>query len=187
MFMYTIHSLIISLIFNHLSYVQYKVKNAEKKKWRFKVLLWASCADLMSHQFFLSLSKRKGKFQHHYENYGATAKDIADWLKKWVNALFPIHHLCLSVSVSFTLLFLLISLSLSLILSHSLSLSPSFSLYLISTLHSHNRHLLYHCPHLPSPLPLQDKTHFTSLLAAMRACLLSFMYMVIGFHNNSVL
>ncbi|MED6294711.1 Protein disulfide-isomerase A5 [Characodon lateralis] len=24
----------------------------------------------------------KGKFLHHYENYGATPKDIADWLKK---------------------------------------------------------------------------------------------------------
>ncbi|GAA6077235.1 protein disulfide-isomerase A5, partial [Tachysurus ichikawai] len=23
----------------------------------------------------------KGKFLYHYENYGATAKDIADWLK----------------------------------------------------------------------------------------------------------
>ncbi|KAG7253149.1 hypothetical protein CRUP_001406, partial [Coryphaenoides rupestris] len=23
----------------------------------------------------------KGKFLHHYENYGATANDIADWLK----------------------------------------------------------------------------------------------------------
>lgn len=30
------------------------------------------------------LSSRKGKFLHHYENYGATAKDIADWMKKWV-------------------------------------------------------------------------------------------------------
>lgn len=28
------------------------------------------------------LSFRKGKFLHHYENYGATAKDIADWMKK---------------------------------------------------------------------------------------------------------
>lgn len=32
--------------------------------------------------FMLLLSLRKGKFLHHYENYGATAKDIADWLKK---------------------------------------------------------------------------------------------------------
>lgn len=33
---------------------------------------------------FFPLSSRKGKFLHHYENYGATAKDIADWMKKWV-------------------------------------------------------------------------------------------------------
>lgn len=30
----------------------------------------------------LSPCPRKGKFLHHYENYGATAKDISDWLKK---------------------------------------------------------------------------------------------------------
>ncbi|KAJ3592428.1 hypothetical protein NHX12_007555, partial [Muraenolepis orangiensis] len=28
-----------------------------------------------------SFHTEKGKFLHHYENYGATAKDIADWLK----------------------------------------------------------------------------------------------------------
>lgn len=33
---------------------------------------------------FFPLFSRKGKFLHHYENYGATAKDIADWMKKWV-------------------------------------------------------------------------------------------------------
>ena len=27
-------------------------------------------------------SFRKGKFLHHFENYGGTAKDIADWMKK---------------------------------------------------------------------------------------------------------
>lgn len=32
--------------------------------------------------FFVLFPKRKGKFLHHYENYGATSKDIADWLKK---------------------------------------------------------------------------------------------------------
>ncbi len=31
---------------------------------------------------FVLFPKRKGKFLHHYENYGATSKDIADWLKK---------------------------------------------------------------------------------------------------------
>lgn len=31
---------------------------------------------------FFPLFSRKGKFLHHYENYGATAKDIADWMKK---------------------------------------------------------------------------------------------------------
>ncbi|XP_013881156.1 protein disulfide-isomerase A5 [Austrofundulus limnaeus] len=34
----------------------------------------------------------KGKFLHHYENYGATAKDIADWLKKRYLSLFGCGH-----------------------------------------------------------------------------------------------
>uniref|UniRef100_A0A4W4GTJ2 Thioredoxin domain-containing protein n=1 Tax=Electrophorus electricus TaxID=8005 RepID=A0A4W4GTJ2_ELEEL len=47
----------------------------------------------------------KGKFLHHYENYGATAKDIADWLKNpqppqpntpevpWSESDSPVFHL----------------------------------------------------------------------------------------------
>lgn len=45
------------------------------------VLLWIFSASLMIINFVL-FPKRKGKFLHPYENYGATSKDIADWLKK---------------------------------------------------------------------------------------------------------
>uniref|UniRef100_A0A3Q2QRV3 Protein disulfide isomerase family A, member 5 n=1 Tax=Fundulus heteroclitus TaxID=8078 RepID=A0A3Q2QRV3_FUNHE len=35
----------------------------------------------------------KGKFLHHYENYGATPKDIADWLKKGCDSEQKLHPL----------------------------------------------------------------------------------------------
>ncbi|KAG7276430.1 hypothetical protein CRUP_007490 [Coryphaenoides rupestris] len=51
------------------------------------------------------IETEKGKFLHHYENYGATAKDIADWLKNpqppqpktpevpWSESESPVFHL----------------------------------------------------------------------------------------------
>ncbi len=54
-----------------------------------------SCLDPVQRSFCSCalLSFRKGKFLHHYENYGATAKDIADWMKKWVWSLRMHLHL----------------------------------------------------------------------------------------------
>ena len=48
-----------------------------------KLTVFVSFADGFDNIFSCALlSFRKGKFLHHYENYGATANDIADWMKK---------------------------------------------------------------------------------------------------------